>query len=157
MAKKKIIRLTESEFHNVMESALRNMVNEEFQEYTDDIYNDILNAQHIDKCVITFDDSTYGEGEMEIIGGSGTQFLAKIYATGEYTQGQRSMDYDVPDDEDETDARISDIELSYYDEEQNEYVELPSEISNSENIKDFLMNYIEFDWSDYDPYNDHFE
>lgn len=155
--KKKIIRLTENDLHNIIENVVNRMLKEDVQLDNFDYVNDILNASYIGSCDIKFSNSTYGEGELEVIGESGINYNIKCFVTGEYTIGMKSQDYDVPDDYDETDEKISDLEITYYDEDTNEWVELSREIEDNEDIKYMVMNHIKFDWSDYDPYDDYYE
>lgn len=155
--KKKIIRLTENDLHNIIENVVNRMLKEDAQLDNFDYLNDILNASYIGSCDIKFSNSTYGEGELEVIGESGINYNIKCFVTSEYTIGMKSQDYDVPDDDDETDEKISDLEITYYDEDTNEWIELSREIEDNEDIKYMVMNHIKFDWSDYDPYDDYYE
>lgn len=155
--KKKIIRLTENDLHNIIENVVNRMLKEDVQLDNFDYVSDILNASHIGKCDIKFSNSTYGEGELEVIGESGINYNIKCFITGKYIKGMKSQDYDVPDDYDETNETINEVEITYYDENTNEWVELPEEIEDNESIKDMLINHINFDWSDYDPYDDYYE
>lgn len=155
--KKKIIRLTENDLHNIIGSVVNRILKEDVQLDNFDYVDDILNASYIGKCDIKFSNSTYGEGELEVIGESGINYNIKCFITGKYIKGMKSQDYDVPDDYDETNETINEVEITYYDENTNEWVELPEEIEDNESIKDMLMNHINFDWSDYDPYDDYYE
>lgn len=155
--KKQIIRLTENDLHTIIENVVERMLNENAKLNNFDYINDILNASKIGKCNIQFINSTYGEGELEIIGESGINYNVKCFVTGKYIKGMKSQDYDVPDDEDESHENITEVEITYYDENTNEWVELPKEIEEDENIKNMLINRINFDWSNYDPYDDYYE
>lgn len=154
--KKKIIRLTESDLHQIVENAVNSIISE-LREPSRDYVNDVLNADYVGKCTISFVNSTYGEGDVEVVGKSGTEYTIKVFVNGEYIKGEKSHDYDVPDDYDETNEWISDIELYYYDDEANYMVGLPLDSVSIDELKKFAMSRIEFDWSNYDPYDDYYE
>lgn len=154
---KKIIRLTEQELISVLEESAKKLMKEDVMGSNFDYVNDILNSSYVSDCVISFDNSTYGEGELEIVGESGTQYYVDVYVNGEYVEGAKSNDYDVPDDMPETDEWISDLEVKYMDENSGQMIELGEEVTENEEIKRMLTAHIEFDWGNYDPYEDNFE
>lgn len=154
--KKKIIRLTENDLHHIIENVVNKMLKEDATLNNFDYIDDILNAVKISKCSIEFINSTYGEGEIEIIGKSGINYQANCSVIGEYKKGMESHDYDVPDDDDETYEKLTDVELFYYDENIGKWVELSQDIEENDQIKKFLLSHINFDWSDYDAENDYY-
>lgn len=153
---KKVIRLTEQELVSVIENSAKKLMKEDMMNASFDYVNDILNSSYVSDCVISFDNSTYGEGELELVGNSGNKYYINVYVNGKYVEGAESNDYDVPDDSPETEEWISDLEVKYMDEESDQMIELGEEVTENEDIKRMLSSHIEFDWSNYDPYEDNF-
>jgi hypothetical protein len=146
--KKQIIRLTEEDLNNIVNQTVNRIIKEN-EEHKFDYVSDILNASSVDGCSINMSNG-YGEGEVEIYGENTDMFyVVKVYVKGEYIQGMKSQDYDVPDDPDETEEWIESFDIDVY--KDGEKIGVMKNQTN-ELIKDMLYKHIEYDWSDYDVY-----
>lgn len=154
---KKVLRLTEQELVDIIENSAKSLMKEDVIDNGFDYVNDILNSSYISDCVIEFNNSTYGEGELEVIGESGKHYFIDVFVNGKYVEGMESHDYDVPDDAAEMEEWISDLTIKFSDEGTDNMIELSEEVTENEEVRQMLMSHIEFDWSNYDPYEDNFE
>lgn len=151
---KKIIRLTENDLHHIITNVVNRVLKEDMD--YENYISDIIHARRIDDASIEFKNSTYDECEMNVIGRSGQEYHLFLSVNGNYSEGRKSFDYDVPDDEPETDYEITDIKISKYDENTNSYIDVPLK-GDIYQLTKVLKPHIHVNWSNYSPYNDYYE
>lgn len=147
--KKVILRLTESDIHNMIRSTVNRMLKEDVLsqgvgefDYKSDILKGRIDGGHIS--------ANDNEVEFEVIGKSGAEY--SIYATVscDVQRGMRSMDYDVPDDPDECSAKIISLEIAKYDEETNDWTPIP--YKRDPRFERALEQYLDVDFNDYEDW-----
>jgi hypothetical protein len=139
---KRVIRLTESDLHNLIQRSVERVLREQ---------GDTLLLQEIAQYIVQKGGiiANPGENELELYLKDGRQvFIIYIVSCNPYLrQGMRSNDYDVPDDPDEIiddfDVEIKDMWLCDYDD---------NEVTLDDNgiVSKSLKRVLEIDYSGYD-------
>lgn len=126
---KQIIRLTESDLHNIIKETVRNILKENIE--GENYLFDILNGTFDDVVDVEKNDDFY-QCHFIVEGESGEFY--NIYANAIYflTHGMGSNDYDMPNDPDEFDVQLDSIDIKKVDGETSEEIDMFYDGSNEE-------------------------
>jgi len=117
---KKIIKLTESDLHEIVKKTIRKVIKENNNEPLD-ITNSFISA--IFDAQYHWD--TWDEGwhrDVDVYNEGGETFSFDLYVYRDITPGSPSHDYDVPDDPDEVSVELEIDNVKAYDSEGNEII-----------------------------------
>ena len=139
---KKIIRLTESDLHNLIQRSVERVLREQ---------GDALLLQDIAQCIVQKGeiDVNPGENDLEVELQDGRLAYIKynVLCSPYLRQGMKSYDYDVPDDPDEIidDWDVEIIDICLYDYDDNEVT-----INDNGIVRESLKRVLQIDYSNYD-------
>ena len=139
---KKIIRLTESDLHNLIQRSVERVLREQ---------GDTLLLQEIAQYIVQKGEiiANPGENDLEVELQDGRlAYIIYIVSCNPYLrQGMRSNDYDVPDDPDEIidDWDVEIIDICLYDYDDNEVT-----INDNGIVRESLKRVLQIDYSNYD-------
>lgn len=147
--KKRVIRLTESDFINIINDSVRRIIKENIEEnqmegnlqdVINGLYENGSDTQTIDSegdCVAT----------LEILGESGIVYFVDVTLNVHYEYTPST--YYEPS-ETYTDEEVVNVNIVYYDEENNPHL---VEYVKDEDFEEELLRYINVDYSDYSEDN----
>lgn len=143
---KKVIRLTESDLHNLIQRSVLRVLHEE---------NDTLLLQDIAQSIADKNEIIMSQGrndiEVELRDGRLVYIEYNVVSDPYLEKGMESGDYDVPDDSDEIiddyDIEVNDIVL--YDYDDNEVT-----INDNGIVKEALLSVSQIDYDRYDIPNE---
>ena len=147
---KKIVRLTESDIKNIIMETVQRIVSEDINDEMD-ANNDVIEGLFENGATYSV---VYNVGKddcatLEIVGISGEVYEVKVYLDCDYQEIEG--DYLTPNSEEHSEE-VSDVEILFYDEDGNEnhvnYIK-------NEDFENELLNYIQVEYSDYDPMDDY--
>lgn len=139
---KKIIRLTESDLHNIIQRSVERVLREQ---------GDTLLLQDIAQCIAQRGviEVNPGENDLEVELQDGRLAYIKynVLCSPYLRQGMKSYDYDMPDDPDEIidDWDVEIIDICLYDYDDNEVT-----INDNGIVKKSLKCVLQIDYSGYD-------
>lgn len=139
---KKIIRLTESDLHNIIQRSVERVLREQ---------GDTLLLQDIAQCIAQRGviEVNPGENDLEVELQDGRLAYIKynVLCSPYLRQGMKSYDYDMPDDPDEIidDWDVEIIDICLYDYDDNEVT-----INDNGIVKESLKCVLQIDYSGYD-------
>lgn len=139
---KKIIRLTESDFHNLIKRSVERILREQDDTFLlQDIAQYIVQRGEIDV--------NPGENDLEVELQDGRLVYIKynVLCNPYLHQGMKSSDYDVPDDPDEIidDWDVEIIDICLFDYDDNEVT-----INDNGIVRESLKRVLQIDYSNYD-------
>lgn len=143
---KKIIRLTESDLHNIIQHSVVRVLHEQ---------SDSLLLQDIAQYIVQKREvnARPGENELEVELQDGriAYITYDVLSNPYLQQGLKSNDYDVPDDPDEIvdDWDVEIIDICLYDYDDNEIT-----LDDNGIVKESLKRVLQIDYSDYDVPNE---
>lgn len=143
-----IIRLTESDLHNIVRNTVRRIMNEENEgAYLSAIENYVRSLIGYNNRVASLYPNEDNELEFELEGGYEGVLEFHIDSYAYVNLGWKSNDYDQPDDADEIvdEPEVSDVRIYLYDPEGEE---VP--IQDNGTIKNALQDLIEYHGLEYD-------
>ncbi len=152
--KKQIIRLTEEDLHNIVNNTVKRVIREMQEGSLDYHVNNILNPIEVEDTIVTFKDNRDVDDEIYVKGKDGVDYRIQFTVNGVMSNPGSSGDYFNPPESPETDETITLISVAYFNEEENSWVELPSDILHNESIKNFVEDNVEFNWDDYNDESD---
>ena len=137
---KKIIRLTESDLHNIIKETVKKVIGENVM--CENYISDILNGNIKEHTFSYYNCRLNYSKDTALLECNGVNDYYEITATFDYDvkEGQKSYDYDMPDDPDELYVTLKNVRVITFNEE-GEEIDLKYR-GDCEELNDIIENII---------------
>lgn len=152
----KTCKINEAFLQEIINNAVMRALCESYDKINELNYLDDIKNGTFSQANINFINTTYDEATLEVQGASGAEYNITVAIDGKWSPGMDSHDYDIPNDNPQTEEVIDDVKIEYYDETNNEWINLPYD-GNDDELNQKISENITVDWSEYDPYDDYYE